>query len=153
MYEIAEYDQEPLAPTDLTAQGKHSIRYFRVCTSFAKFARPAVRDDDEYKAIIKYFGLMQEEILELRRRKSSNLNQTDGDGVQSEQGGSKTTTRKRGRKGSNNVNTSTKRRQKTRCSSQPQAKATAHEHVNQHPPVCKYQKGSQCSSNVSSYVQ
>jgi hypothetical protein len=71
-------DQENirLAPLELNAQGRHSVRYFRVCNNFAYFARPSVKDDDEYKVIVKYLDLMQK-VLELKKRKASNISQTD----------------------------------------------------------------------------
>jgi hypothetical protein len=36
-----------------------------------------MKDDDEYKVIVKHLDLMQKEVLELRERKASNINQTD----------------------------------------------------------------------------
>jgi hypothetical protein len=72
-------DQEniPLAPPKLNAQGRHYVHYFSVCNNFADFARPSVKEDDEYKVIVKHQDLMQKEALELRKRKASNISQTD----------------------------------------------------------------------------
>jgi hypothetical protein len=36
-----------------------------------------VKDDDEYKVIVKHLDLMQKEVLKLRKRKASNISQTD----------------------------------------------------------------------------
>jgi hypothetical protein len=72
-------DQEniPLAPPELNAQGRHSVSYFRVCNNFVDFARPSLKDNGEYKVIVKHLDLMQKDVLELRKRKASNISQTD----------------------------------------------------------------------------